>query len=103
MNNEMQREGLYGIVTGALFDFLGWVSCREETLILGRNHDAAPAAQVIREWLKKERKVPESITVHVLDWKKRIEEWTDDSVEKMLIHLDEENNGPFSEPNSDNV
>lgn len=38
------------IIAGALFDFAAYLTTRNETLVLGSGHDAAPIVQALEEW-----------------------------------------------------
>lgn len=34
----------------ALFGFMGWLTCRHETITLGSSQDAAIAADLVKQW-----------------------------------------------------
>lgn len=40
----------HSIVAGALFDFMGWLTSRNECLVLSSTDDAAPAADAIKDF-----------------------------------------------------
>lgn len=46
----MSRENLDHVVLGVLYDFMGFLTTREEKLILSASNDAAPAVEVIKEF-----------------------------------------------------
>ena len=48
----MSLEKLDHIVAGALYDFMGHLTTREEVLTLSEKHDAAPAAEAIKVFLE---------------------------------------------------
>jgi hypothetical protein len=47
----MNQESLDHVVSGAIFDFMGWLTTRTERLTLSSADDAAPAADAIKEFL----------------------------------------------------
>lgn len=47
----MSQESLDHVITGAIFDFMGWLTTRPERLTLSNTDDAAPAADAIKEFL----------------------------------------------------
>ena len=47
----MSRENLDHVVSGAIFDFMGWLTTRTERLTLSSADDAVPAADAIKEFL----------------------------------------------------
>jgi hypothetical protein len=63
----MSKELLDRVVSGVLFDFMGWLTSREERLILSAKDDAAPAVAVISEFLKK-RGVDPDCEPMIKDW-----------------------------------
>jgi hypothetical protein len=42
----------HDVIAGALFDFMGWLTSREERLVLSSADDASPAVEVITEFAK---------------------------------------------------
>lgn len=40
-------------ISGALFDFLGFLTTREESVAFGMCEDASPACLLLNEWAKK--------------------------------------------------
>jgi hypothetical protein len=63
----MSKKLLDRIVSGVLFDFMGWLTCRDERLILSAKDDAGPAAAVISEFLKM-RGVDPNCAPLIKDW-----------------------------------
>jgi hypothetical protein len=53
MEQEKLQEKLNHIVEGVLNDFMAYLTCREEPITLSASHDAAPAVEVIDEFLAK--------------------------------------------------
>lgn len=49
----MSEEKLNHIVTGVLFDFMGFLTTRKERLVLSSVDDSAPAAEAVEEFLLK--------------------------------------------------
>ena len=47
----MSEELLDHIVSGAIYDFMGWLTTRPEKLVLSSADDAAPAADAVKEFL----------------------------------------------------
>jgi hypothetical protein len=47
----MSQEKLDHVVAGAIFDFMGWLTTRQEKLVLSSADDAAPAAEAVKEFL----------------------------------------------------
>lgn len=47
-----QEPVAHSIVAGALFDFMGWLTSRDERLVLSSTDDAAPAADAIKDFAK---------------------------------------------------
>jgi hypothetical protein len=47
----MDKDKLDSIVSGVLFDFMGWLTTREDKLILSSSSDASPAVKVIDEFM----------------------------------------------------
>lgn len=47
----MSQEKLDHVIAGALYDFVGWLTTRPERLILSSTDDAAPAAEVVKDFL----------------------------------------------------
>jgi hypothetical protein len=63
----MSKELLDRIVSGVLFDFMGWLTSRDEKLILSATDDAAPAVAAISEFLEM-RGVDPNCVPFVKDW-----------------------------------
>ena len=63
-------ENLDHIVGGALYDFMGFLTTREEELILSSHHDACPAVAVIQEFMNM-RGMDLEIPPAVKDWQYR--------------------------------
>ena len=40
------------VIAGALFDFMGWLTSREERLVLSSSDEASPAVDAIRDFAK---------------------------------------------------
>ena len=47
----MSQEKLNHIVTGVLFDFMGFLTTRKEQIVLSSSDDAGPAVEAIKEFL----------------------------------------------------
>lgn len=47
----MSQEKLDHVVAGAIYDFMGWLTSRQEKLTLSSSSDAAPVADAIKEFL----------------------------------------------------
>ena len=47
---QQQEPVAHSIVAGALFDFMGWLTSRNECLVLSSTDDAAPAADAIKDF-----------------------------------------------------
>ena len=47
----MSQEKLNHIVTGVLFDFMGFLTTRKEQIVLSSSDDASPAVEAIKEFL----------------------------------------------------
>ena len=58
------------IVAGAIFDFMGYLTTRDELLKLSAFHEAGPAVAAIEEWAEKAGLSLENASVR--DWKKNI-------------------------------
>ena len=48
----MSLEKLDNIVSGVLYDFVGWLTTRPERLALSSSDDAAPAADAVAKFLE---------------------------------------------------
>jgi hypothetical protein len=48
----VQEPVAHPVIAGALFDFMGWLTSRKETLILSSADNASPAAEAITEFAK---------------------------------------------------
>jgi hypothetical protein len=46
------QERLDHIAIGCLYDFMAWLTTRDEELVLSAHNDAAPAAEAVEEFLK---------------------------------------------------
>lgn len=55
------------VVAGALYDFMGYLTTREELLTLSATDDAAPAAEALYKFLKL-RNIEETITPDIKEW-----------------------------------
>ena len=49
---ERLREDQQGVIAGALFDFMGWLTSRKERLVLSSADEASPAVDAIRDFAK---------------------------------------------------
>ena len=49
----MSQEKLNHVVTGVLFDFMGFLTTRKEQIVLSSADDANPAVEAIKEFLLK--------------------------------------------------
>ena len=47
----MSQEKLNHVVTGVLFDFMGFLTTRKEQIVLSSSDDASPAVEAIKEFL----------------------------------------------------
>jgi hypothetical protein len=47
----MRQEKLDPVVSGALYDFVGWLATRSERFTLSSVDDAAPAAEAVKDFL----------------------------------------------------
>lgn len=75
----------HSVVAGALFDFMGWLTTRNERLILSATDYASPAVEVIEEFAKMR-----GLTLYgalVLDWQKMtaLEQLDDEPVAELFI------------------
>ncbi len=41
---------LQRVITGALFDFAAYLTCRPGTLTIGSTHESSPMVEVLKEW-----------------------------------------------------
>jgi hypothetical protein len=66
-----QRAVAHDVIAGALFDFMGWLTSRDERLVLSGSDEAGPAVDAIRDFAKMrglsldDAKLVESMT---LEW-----------------------------------
>ena len=61
------------IITGVLFDFMGWLTCRDEKLTLSSTDEAGPAVAVIEEFCKmRGLSLDES---DVLTWQNKLDDY----------------------------
>jgi hypothetical protein len=49
----VQEPVAHSVISGALFDFMGWLTSRKERIVLSAADDAAPAADAIRDFATK--------------------------------------------------
>jgi hypothetical protein len=49
----MMKQSIHALIAGALFDFMGHLTCREERLTLSSRDLATPAVAALGEWAKK--------------------------------------------------
>jgi len=47
-----QEPVAHPVIAGALFDFMGWLTCRKERLVLSSVDEAGPAVDAIRDFAK---------------------------------------------------
>jgi len=47
----MSQEKLNHVVTGVLYDFMGFLTTRKERIVLSSSDDASPAVETIKEFL----------------------------------------------------
>ena len=47
----MSQESLNHVVTGVLFDFMGFLTTRKEQIVLSSSDDASPAVEAIKDFL----------------------------------------------------
>ncbi|MGL4891647.1 MAG: hypothetical protein ACRC52_12755 [Aeromonas veronii] len=66
----MSQEKLDHFVAGAIFDFMGWLTTRQEKLVLSSADDAAPAAEAVKEFLTM-RGVAQDCEPMIHDWPAR--------------------------------
>ena len=66
----MSQEKLDHVVAGAIFDFMGWLTTRQEKLVLSSADDAAPAAEAVKEFLTM-RGVAQDCEPMIHDWHAR--------------------------------
>lgn len=66
----MSQEKLDHVVAGAIFDFMGWLTTRQEKLVLSSADDAAPAAEAVKEFLTM-RGVAQDCEPMIHDWPAR--------------------------------
>ena len=66
----MSQEKLDHVVAGAIFDFMGWLTTRQEKLVLSGADDAAPAAEAVKEFLTM-RGVAQDCEPMIHDWPAR--------------------------------
>ena len=66
----MSQEKLDHVVAGAIFDFMGWLTTRQEKLVLSSVDDAAPAAEAVKEFLTM-RGVAQDCEPMIHDWPAR--------------------------------
>lgn len=66
----MSQEKLDHVVSGALYDFMGWLTTRTEKLVLSSADDAAPAANAVKEFLAM-RGVDQKCEPMVNEWQER--------------------------------
>jgi hypothetical protein len=50
--SDEQKPVRHDVIAGALFDFMGWLTSREERLVLSSADNASPAVEVITEFAK---------------------------------------------------
>lgn len=51
--DKMSQEKLNHVVTGVLYDFMGYLTTREEQIVLSSHDDASPAVTTIEDFLLK--------------------------------------------------
>jgi len=73
MCKEKCDEKINSIVTGVLFDFMGWLTTRKEKLVLSSSDDLSPAVSAIQEFL---------VLREIEDYKPNFE-WVDGCVRKV--------------------
>ena len=66
----MSQEKLDHVILGVLYDFMGWLTTRSERLVLSSTDDAAPAAEVVKNFLVM-RGVDMSCDPMIHDWPSR--------------------------------
>ena len=66
----MSQEKLDHVVAGAIFDFMGWLTTRQEKLVLSSADDAAPAAEAVKGFLTM-RGVAQDCEPMIHDWPAR--------------------------------
>lgn len=74
----MSQEKLDHVVAGAIFDFMGWLTTRQEKLVLSSADDAAPAAEAVKEFLTM-RGVAQDCEPMIHDWPARCSMVTDNA------------------------
>lgn len=50
---EHKSKQLHAIISGAIFDFAGFLTTREKVIEIGSSANAAPVADLVSEWLEK--------------------------------------------------
>jgi hypothetical protein len=69
---ERLQETQQAIIAGALFDFMGWLTTRDERLVLSGADEAGPAVDAIRDFAKMRGLSLDD--ARVLDWQDTIKE-----------------------------
>lgn len=44
------KQETHDIIAGAIYDFMAWLSTRDEPITIGSNNDCAPLPPLIEEW-----------------------------------------------------
>lgn len=83
----MSQEKLDHVVAGAIFDFMGWLTTRQEKLVLSSADDAAPAAEAVKEFLTM-RGVAQDCEPMIHDWPARCSMVTANSSNEFSIVLE---------------
>ena len=50
---EIDKDGLQMLISGAIFDFAGYLTTREKVIPVGASADAAPMVELIKDWAAK--------------------------------------------------
>jgi hypothetical protein len=64
---DMGKEKIDKIASGAIFDFMAWLTTRQERITLSSADDASPAAEAVKEFLAL-RGVSQDCEPMVRDW-----------------------------------
>ena len=50
---EINKDGLQMLISGAIFDFAGYLTTLENVIPVGSSADAAPMVELIKDWAEK--------------------------------------------------
>jgi hypothetical protein len=66
----------HGVIAGALFDFMGWLTSRKERLVLSSADEASPAVDAIKEFAKMRG---------LLLYDAKVQDWQDNTIAPAAI------------------